>query len=153
MDFQSVLLIALICWNVFVTGVCVYLALRIKSFILEVNKGDLLKLIEKVIRSESQHSNSIKALKNKLSDLEDSSKFHIQKTSLIRFNPFEDLGGEHSFVLVLLDAFNNGIILTGLHTRERTRIYVKNIKEGKSSVELSKEEKKALEQALGKSYE
>lgn len=153
MDFQSILLIALICWNVFVTGVCIYFALRIKSFILEVNKGNLLKLLERVIRSESQHSNSIKALKNKLSDLEGNSKFHIQKTSLIRFNPFEDLGGEHSFVLVLLDAFNNGIILTGLHTRERTRIYVKNIKEGKSSVELSKEEKKALAQALGKSYE
>ena len=54
------------------------------------------------------------------------------------------MGGDHSFSVALLNGKGTGIIITGLHTRERTRVYVKDIKQGKSEVELSQEEKKAL---------
>jgi hypothetical protein len=63
---------------------------------------------------------------------------------MIRFNPFSELGGDHSFCLALLDDRDTGVVLTGLHTRERTRFYMKDITNGKSSLELSNEEKKAL---------
>jgi len=73
---------------------------------------------------------------------------HFQKLGLIRFNPFNETGGNNSFSLVLLDGKNNGWVMTGLHTRERTRLYVKPIKNLKSEYELSDEEKKALEKAV-----
>jgi len=38
--------------------------------------------------------------------------------------------------------------MTGLHTRERTRVYVKPIKNLKSNYELSQEENKALNEAV-----
>lgn len=67
------------------------------------------------------------------------------KINLIRFNPFDDLGGDQSFVLCLLDNANSGVIITSLHTRDSTRVYAKAIKNGQSQdLALSKEETKAL---------
>lgn len=73
----------------------------------------------------------------------------IQKIGLHRFNPFNELGGDQSFVLVLLDANNSGIIVTSLHGRKNTRIYSKLIKNGKADkMALSKEEELAIKKVL-----
>lgn len=67
------------------------------------------------------------------------------KINLTRFNPFDDLGGDQSFILTLLNENNSGVVVTSLHNRDLTRIYAKPIKngEGENSV-LSKEEKLAI---------
>lgn len=67
------------------------------------------------------------------------------KINLTRFNPFEELGGDQSFILCLLDNTNSGVIITSLHNRDSTRVYAKAIKNGESeALVLSKEETKAL---------
>jgi hypothetical protein len=70
-----------------------------------------------------------------------------QKISIVRFNPFGDTGGDQSFVLAVLDAHNSGYVLTSIHGREGTRVYVKPIDESQSKYPLSEEERKALSQA------
>jgi len=67
---------------------------------------------------------------------------------MVRFNPFLETGGDQSFAIALLDGNLDGIIITGLHTRETTRLYIKTVEKGKSRLELSKEEKEALSNAL-----
>ncbi len=67
------------------------------------------------------------------------------KITLTRFNPFDDIGGDQSFILCLLDNSDSGVIITSLHNRDLTRIYAKSIKNGQpQSSALSKEEKTAL---------
>ncbi|MFZ2153470.1 MAG: DUF4446 family protein [Microgenomates group bacterium] len=67
------------------------------------------------------------------------------KLQLVRYNPFNDVGGDQSFILCLLDKTNSGVIITSLHTRDSTRVYAKAIKNGScDSLTLSKEETKAL---------
>jgi hypothetical protein len=67
------------------------------------------------------------------------------KINLTRFNPFDELGGDQSFILCLLDNANSGVIITSLHNRDSTRVYAKAIKNGESDNQaLSKEETKAL---------
>jgi len=69
----------------------------------------------------------------------------IEKVSLLRFNPFKDLGSDQSFVLCLLDHSHSGVIITSLHHRNFTRIYAKPIKNGEGDkITLSKEEKSAI---------
>jgi len=71
------------------------------------------------------------------------------KINLHRFNPFEELGGDQSFILCLLDNTNSGVIITSLHNRDSTRVYAKAIKNGQSdSMALSKEETKALAKTI-----
>jgi hypothetical protein len=70
-----------------------------------------------------------------------------QKISVVRFNPFGDTGGDQSFTLAVLDAHDSGYVLTSIHGREGTRVYIKPIDMGKSKYVLSKEEQQALDQA------
>jgi len=73
----------------------------------------------------------------------------IEKIKLLRFNPFDDVGGDQSFILVLLNKENSGILITSLHHRSFTRIYAKNIKNGQGdNITLSKEEKSAILKAI-----
>lgn len=72
----------------------------------------------------------------------------LNRWSLVRFNPFSDTGGSHSFVICLLDTLKNGILLTSLHSRGITRFYAKKVAGGKAEQDLSSEERQALNQAI-----
>lgn len=89
-------------------------------------------------------------VRKRLDFLEEDGKLHSQKVSLVRYNPFRELGGDHSFCLAILDGHDTGVIITSLHTRDRTRVYMKSIKNGKSETQLSIEELKALSKAQSK---
>ena len=71
-----------------------------------------------------------------------------QKISIVRFNPFGDTGGDQSFSLAVLDAHDSGYVLTSIHGRQGTRVYVKPIDFSKSKYTLSAEEQQALSQAI-----
>lgn len=68
----------------------------------------------------------------------------IQKTGIVRFNPFKDTGGDQSFVLALLDNHDSGFLMTSIHSRDGTRVYIKPVEYGASKYTLSEEEKAAL---------
>ena len=109
--------------------------------------GDLKKVLEGILTREAKNVQGIEALNRQVAILAEEGFGHVQKVGLVRFNPFKEIGGDHSFSLALLDGKDTGIVVTGLHTRERTRIYTKVIKNGKSEFELSAEEVKALAKA------
>ena len=67
---------------------------------------------------------------------------YVQSAKLMRFNPFNEVGGDQSFVIALLDGRKNGIVLSSLYSRDKTRWFAKKVKEGKGDgYKLSKEEK------------
>lgn len=72
----------------------------------------------------------------------------LHKIGFVRFNPFRDMGGSHSFCIVLLDANHNGILITSLYNKEGMRIYAKEVVAGKSEQAISTEEERALKQAM-----
>ena len=72
------------------------------------------------------------------------------RMGLVRFNPFEDTGGNQSFALALLDGRANGFVVSSLHSRAGTRLYAKTIAAGSSETALSEEESEALRQAMAK---
>ena len=72
-----------------------------------------------------------------------------QKIGVVKYDAFKEMGGKLSFVLALLDKNNSGILLNSVHsTREGCYTYLKEIIKGESFLELSEDEKKALNQAL-----
>lgn len=75
---------------------------------------------------------------------------HLQNVMIKRYNPYNDTGGDQSFSAVFMDANLNGLLLTSLHSRSNTRIYAKVITEGKTDLELSKEESALLKDSIQK---
>ncbi len=102
-----------------------------------------------------EHLSRVKRVETKLDklaaayqDLTATSQLASQKIAVVRFNPFGDTGGDQSFALAVLDAHNSGYILTSIHGREGTRVYVKPVDYTKSKYPLSVEEKQALALAI-----
>jgi hypothetical protein len=80
--------------------------------------------------------------------LEATQRRSFQRVGLVRYNPFEETGGNQSFALALLDSVGNGWILSSLHARSGTRVYAKAIQAGRADTGLSDEETAALKQAM-----
>jgi len=98
----------------------------------------------------TQIKTKIKELERQVELMEKISQISIQKVGFLRFNPFQDIGGNQSFILALLDRENTGVLLTSLYTRQGIRLYAKEIKQGKAKQQLSEEENQVLQEAVGK---
>lgn len=74
----------------------------------------------------------------------------FQKVGLVKYDAFQQMGGQLSFSIALLDQRNNGFILNSVHSTDGCYSYTKEIKNGECSLSLGKEEEEALQIALDK---
>ena len=71
-----------------------------------------------------------------------------QKIGIVKYDAFKEIGGKLSFVIALLTAEDNGVILNSMHsTKEGCYTYAKEVVNGEVYVILSEEEQQALEEA------
>ena len=80
--------------------------------------------------------------------LEATARRTYQRVGIVRFNPFEETGGNQSFALAMTDANGDGFVLSSLHARAGTRVYAKAVNGGRAEATLSDEESEALRRAL-----
>lgn len=112
---------------------------------------NLAQILENIIRDQAVLVRKIDSLSASLEGLQKESKIYFQKQALVRFNPFEDTGGDQSFIVALLNGANSGFIISSLHSRNGTRVYAKLVEAGKpAGHEFSKEEKEIVEKAVGR---
>jgi hypothetical protein len=72
----------------------------------------------------------------------------VSKTSLVRYDAFQQKGGEQSASIALLDGERSGIVISAIQGRDYARIYMKELDRGRASVALSPEELEAVERAM-----
>ncbi|MBQ7615328.1 MAG: DUF4446 family protein [Butyrivibrio sp.] len=73
----------------------------------------------------------------------------FQKIGLEKYDAFSSNGGKLSFALCLLDENDNGFLLNSVHNTDGMNYsYSKEINAGVADVELSKDERRALDKAL-----
>lgn len=72
-----------------------------------------------------------------------------QKMGLVRYDAFNQMGGQLSYSLALLDENDNGFIINSVHSTEGCYSYSKEIRNGDNSISLSQEEAEALAMAKG----
>jgi hypothetical protein len=104
------------------------------------------ELLRRLTRAETK----LAYLEPRTDHLEEISKISVQKVGFLRFNPFQDTGGDNSFIAAFLDGKNNGVLISSLYTREGVRLYAKQILAGSSRNHLSEEEQKILQETLSK---
>ncbi len=89
-------------------------------------------------------------LMSRLANCENETNISIKKIGIVNFDAFDDVRGNLSFALALLNNVNDGIILTSLFGHNSCNTYVREIKNGESSVKLLSEEAEALSKAKNK---
>ena len=80
--------------------------------------------------------------------LEGAQRRAFQRIGLVRFNPFEDTGGDQSFAIAVLDDRRDGVVLSSLHGRNYTRVFAKPVENAASRHNLSDEEAQAIRIAV-----
>src|SRR5436305_6238211 len=68
--------------------------------------------------------------------------------SLVRYDAYNELSGQQSSSLALLDAHRSGVVVTSIVHRDQARLYVKQLHEGEAEIELSPEARAAVDTAL-----
>lgn len=128
---QAYLIIALIITNIITIVWLHRTSSHYNGLVKTADKKTLTKIFESIQKTISLHEKKMEDNKKDITSLSNDSKFHLQNLKLKRFNPFSDTGGDQSFILSILDANKDGVIITSLHSRENTRFYVKSVLAGK----------------------
>ena len=72
----------------------------------------------------------------------------IAHTSLVRYDAMNELSGQQSSTVALLDSRSTGVVISSILHRDQARFYVKQVREGTPEYELSPEEQQAVETAM-----
>ena len=107
-------------------------------------EGHLMSLIS----LNDENCQQIEKIKEEIQKLYTKQRYNFQKIGMIKYDALKEMGGSLSFALTLLDENNNGFIINSVHNIQSSYCYVKEVKEGKCSINLSEEEQIALEKAL-----
>src|SRR4051794_36747320 len=69
-------------------------------------------------------------------------------TSLVRYDAYGEMSGQQSSSYALLDSHRSGVVVSSILHREQARVYVKRVRNGESELELSPEEREAIDGAF-----
>jgi Protein of unknown function (DUF4446) len=88
------------------------------------------------------------AIDDRLAEAETRLDHAIAYSALVRFDAYNEMSGRQSTSIALLDTTKSGIVITSIHHRDQARVYAKQVRDGKSELELAPEEEEAVRAAL-----
>jgi hypothetical protein len=132
------------------------LALRLRKLrreyaLLRGNNGEERDIFSAVGRSLKRLEATDKRMDDFLQSLQaqiELGRYSLQKFGIVRYNAFEEMGGNLSFSLAILDDHGDGLVLTSINGRADSRSYAKPVKGLSSTHTLSDEEREAIASAV-----
>ncbi len=115
--------------------------------------GDLTENLKKYYDSVRELQKKLKisqegALSDRISACETKVNMSLSKIGIINYDAFDDVHGNQSFSLAVLNQYNDGYVITSLYGNSSSNTYVRKITEGKSTTVLLEEEKEAIQRAM-----
>jgi hypothetical protein len=134
-------------------GILSYFVLDSRSFFKSLfpksGERDIRKKFEEITKLVQRSNKDFSDLSGKLEKIEKHGWGFISRMEMIRYNPYDDTGGDQSFSLALLDKSGSGVVVTSLHSRSNTRVFAKPVVLGKANkYSFSKEEEEVVKKAM-----
>lgn len=156
-EWQSYITIVLAVLVVVLFIICIVLLKAVgksedkyRKFMRGANNKNIEELIISYFDKIDEAKTTTEATKEKCDSIEKKVQSCLQKTSILRYRAFENVGSDLSFSISMLDNNNDGFILTGIYGRNDSTTYAKPIEKGLSRYDLSAEEKEVLEKSMNK---
>jgi Protein of unknown function (DUF4446) len=73
----------------------------------------------------------------------------IAYRAMVRYDAYNEMSGQQSTSIALLDARRSGVVVSSIHHRDQARVYAKQVVDGRAELQLSPEEEEAVRIALG----
>lgn len=148
----AVLALGLIALIALVSAIMTYIALRkIRQRWAHLLAGVKVENIEDALEATLANGERISAelvtAQEGIARLEDQMESAKRYLAVVRYDAFDDVGGEQSFAFAMYDERGDGAVITSQVGRADCRVYAKQLKRGEADRELSREERSAIEQA------
>lgn len=118
----------------------------------EVTRGVKGANLEEILIQHIKEVDGVKAANTRILEENKCIRQFLKKTivrvAVVRFRAFEDMGGDLSYAIAMLDASNDGVIFSSIFARSDSRSYLKPIKGGSSKYALTDEEEGVLREAM-----
>ena len=121
---------------------------KYKMFMRGKDAISLEKAFEKKFEEVDAMTEAVKYQADEIYKLKEIQKMTLNKTAIVKYDAFHEMGGELSFAITMLDENNTGWILNIMHSRQGCYAYVKDIVKGESTIQLAEEERESLEKAI-----
>jgi len=148
---SAVLTLATLAVSLAVAAGLVLVAIRVQKLErrLAAATGDprLLERLASVERELSAVGGRLDHLAGRADRLGEETQRSLRRVGIVRYDAFKELGGHLSFSLALLDAHQDGVVLSVLNDRNGARAYAKPVAGGRSTLTLSEEEQRAITQS------
>lgn len=120
---------------------------RWKELLNGVDGENLERMVYDNLKNSLALEEEFLALKERVGHLEVKMRSTKRYAGLMRFDAFEEVGGSQSFSMAIYDEEGNGVVVTSQVGRDSCRVYGKPLYNGKSEVNLTVEEQRAIEAA------
>lgn len=110
--------------------------------------ADLESVLMEYVARMDRVEQSAQSVEMHVRQMEGQMPYLIRHVGVVRFNPFEGKGGDQSFAVALLDDHTDGVVFSGLHSRNDVRVYAKPVVSGQSTYQLTAEERDAIARAM-----
>jgi hypothetical protein len=91
---------------------------------------------------------SIEHFERRMGEVEQRLDGCVAHRALVRYDAYNELSGQQSSSLALLDSRRSGVVVSSIVHRDQARLYVKQVHEGEAEHALSPEEQEAVDEAL-----
>jgi hypothetical protein len=99
------------------------------------------------MREKLRLEEEIRFLQSDMADAQAKIQTAKRHFGLVRYDAFDDVAGNQSFALAMVDDDGNGVVVSGIVGRMEGRVYSKPIVNYRSDRTLSREEQRALQEA------
>lgn len=149
----AVVLIALIVFVIAAIVIGIINALRLNSLLEYSEDGSLVESLKKYYENIRDLQKKLKissegSMSDRISACETKINMSLSKTGIVNFNAFDDVHGNQSFALAVLNQYNDGFVITSLYGSSSSNTYVRVVRDGKSVTKLLDEEREAIRKAM-----
>ena len=125
---------------------------RISRKYYTLTSGKQARDLEHIMLSRFKEMDKVKARMKRFSKEHRTFQGHLDscynKFGLVKYDAFDNMAGELSYSLALLNSENSGFVISSMHSKDGCFSYAKEVIKGESYLALSNEEKEAISKAL-----
>lgn len=131
---------------------------KINSLLDYSEDGNLVDNLEKYYNSVRDLQKKLRGsqegtMNDRILACESKVNMTLSKIGIVNFNAFDDVHGNQSFALAVLNQYNDGFVITSLYGSSSSNSYIRSIKNGRSATKLIDEEKEAINKAMAGNIE
>ena len=110
--------------------------------------GNVFEALGRIGATANDASARARQLESRMNEVERRLPHAVNRTGVIAYNAFGNVTGQLSRSIALLNDAADGIVLTVMVSREETLFFVKEVRGGQGSEQLSPEEAAAVDRAM-----